>query len=195
MSKKNKTEELEDQELNIENDSENIKNENEENPENIEKQPKTNESSESQEQPNKNNDWKESYLRLMAEFENYKRRTQKEKAEIIKFANENLLEKFLPVIDDFKRTQKAIGKTDNLAKVKEGIDLVSEKFYNTLSAIGLQPIKTIGEKFDSNFQEAITTIPVQDDSQKGVVIDEAETGYTFNGKVIRYAKVIVGEDE
>jgi len=133
------------------------------------------------------------YLRLYSEFDNYRKRTIKEKIELGKTASEEVLTSILPVLDDFERAIKAFEiSPDSTDALKHGIILIFNKFINILSQQGLQQMKTIGEVFNTDFHEAITNVPVEDAEQKGKVVDEIEKGYILNGKVIRYAKVVVG---
>lgn len=133
------------------------------------------------------------FLRLYSEFDNYRKRTLKEKIELSKTASEEVMKSILPVLDDFERALKAFEiSADSTDSLKHGIILIYNKFINILAQQGLQPMKTIGESFDTDFHEAITNVPVDDNAQKGKVIDEVEKGYTLNGKVVRYAKVVVG---
>jgi len=137
-------------------------------------------------------DWKDKYVRLYAEFENYRQRTSKEKLSLISTASENLMVELLPVIDDFERSLKAIETSSDVQSLKEGVDLVYQKFVKTLSQKGLKPMESIGKPFDAELQEAITQFPAPTPEQKGQVIDEVEKGYTLNEKTIRFAKVIIG---
>jgi molecular chaperone GrpE len=133
------------------------------------------------------------FLRLYSEFDNYRKRTIKEKIELGKTAASEIITSILPVLDDFERAIKAFEiSPESTDSLKHGIILIFNKFVNTLSQQGLQPLKTIGEEFNTDFHEAITNVPVKEPEQKGKVIDEIEKGYTLNGKVIRYAKVVVG---
>ncbi|GHV55814.1 protein GrpE [Bacteroidia bacterium] len=134
---------------------------------------------------------KDSYLRLMAEYDNYRKRTIKEKAELIKNGGEKVLIGLLPVLDDFQRALETIDKAKDLDAVKEGVNLISLKFLSFLQQNGVKPIEAIGQEFDPDLYEAIATIPAQDEKQKGKVIDDVQTGYTLNDKVIRHAKVVV----
>jgi len=132
-------------------------------------------------------------LRLNADFVNFRNRQKKELGETVRFANQDLLVKLLPVLDDFDRTLSAIEKTDNLSAVKDGINLVNNSMRKRFAKAGLEPIVSIGKEFDTELHEAITTIPAADDSQKGKVVDEVEKGYKLKDKVIRFSKVVVGE--
>lgn len=136
---------------------------------------------------------KDKYLRLYSEFDNYRRRTSKERLELLKTAGEDVLTSLLPVIDDFERARKSMEDTDDISSVKEGIDLVYVKFLNTLTHQGLEPFDSIGEEFDADLHEAVTKIPAPSADMKGKIVDEIEKGYKLNDKVIRYAKVVVGE--
>jgi len=133
------------------------------------------------------------YLRLYSEFDNYRKRTLKEKIELSKTASSEIITKLLPVLDDFERAIKAIDtKSDSSEAVKEGILLIFNKFLTILNQQGLEQMKTIGEEFDTDFHEAITNIPAPTPDKKHKILDEVEKGYLLNGKVIRYAKVVVG---
>lgn len=133
------------------------------------------------------------YLRLYADFDNYKKRALKDKAELIKSAGENIFNNILPLIDDFERALKAMETADNVDSVKEGVDLIYNKFVNFLSQNGVKPIDTESKDFDTDFHEAIAKIPAPTEDLKGKVIDCTQKGYMLNEKVIRYAKVVVGE--
>ncbi len=133
------------------------------------------------------------FLRLYAEFDNYKRRTMKEKSEILQTAGKDVMLALLPVIDDFERAQKASETVEDLNAYKEGIQLIHHKFNSILQARGLKAVESIGNDFNVDLHEAITNIPAPTEDMKGKVIDETEKGYTLNGHVIRFAKVIVGE--
>ena len=132
------------------------------------------------------------YLRLYSEFDNYRKRTIKEKIDLGKTASADIILSILPVLDDFERAINAFEiSMESTDALKHGIILIFGKFINILSQQGLQQIKAIGEEFDTDFHEAITNIPATDPEQKGKVVDEIEKGYMLNGKVIRYAKVVV----
>ncbi|NDW10344.1 nucleotide exchange factor GrpE [Dysgonomonas sp. 520] len=134
-----------------------------------------------------------SYLRLHAEFDNYRKRTLKEKAELIKSGGERVLSDILPVLDDFERAIETIGKAENLDAVKEGVGLIHNKFVAFLNKHGVKEIETVGQPFDVDKHEALTTIPAQDDSQKDTIVDCVQKGYVLGDKVIRYPKVIVAK--
>lgn len=132
------------------------------------------------------------YLRLYAEFDNYKRRTQKERVELLQTAGKDVIVSLLTVLDDFDRALKAMETATDIAPVKEGILLVSTKLKNTLAQKGLKDVESISKEFNTDFHEAITNIPAPTEDLKGKVIDEVEKGYTLNDNVIRFAKVVVG---
>lgn len=134
----------------------------------------------------------DTYLRLMAEFDNFRKRTAREKSALMEYASEKVITELLPVLDDFSRTLTVIEKTDNLSSIQEGIRMVSDRLFRILEKEGLKPIESIGQPFDANLHEAITSVPAEAE-QKGKVIDEAGKGYRLKDKVIRYSKVIVGE--
>jgi molecular chaperone GrpE len=133
------------------------------------------------------------YLRLYSDFDNFRKRTLKEKIEHSKYASSDIIIKLLPVLDDFERAIKAFdGSSDAGQALKDGMILIFNKFLSTLNQQGLQQMRTAGEPFDTDFHEAITNIPAPTPEQKGKIVDEVEKGYLLNGKVIRYAKVVVG---
>jgi molecular chaperone GrpE len=133
------------------------------------------------------------YLRLYSDFDNYRKRTMKEKAELIMSASSGVMKDLLPVLDDFERAIVSNQKVEDATALKEGFQLIYNKFKNTLHAKGLKPMESKGENFDLDLHEAITNIPVEDEAMKGKVIDEVEKGYYLNEKVLRYAKVVVGQ--
>lgn len=132
-------------------------------------------------------------LRMMAEFDNYRRRTNKEKLDLLKTAGENIFKDMLPLIDDFERARQAMQQADDVNALREGIDLIYNKFITFLAKNDVHEIATEGVDFDTEFHEAITTFPAPTPEQKGKVIDCTQKGYTLADKVIRYAKVVVGE--
>lgn len=136
---------------------------------------------------------KDQLLRQMAEFDNYRKRTIKEKSELILNGGQKVLESLLPVLDDLERAQTNMDKSDDVATLKEGVELIIDKLTKTLSTQGLSKIETDGSDFDTDFHEAIALVPVEDESKKNQIIDCVQTGYTLNGKVIRHAKVAVGQ--
>ena len=133
------------------------------------------------------------YLRQAAEFDNYRKRTIKEKAEIIKNGGERAIESILPVLDDFERALANMAKDENAAEIMTGIELIYNKFVGIMKQNGLQKIETEGATFDTDFHEAIAISPAPSEELKGKVLDCVQTGYTLNDKVIRHAKVVVGE--
>lgn len=139
------------------------------------------------------NDQKDKYLRLFAEFENYKRRTSKERLELFKTASQELMQVMLPVLDDFDRALKEIKKSDDDSLV-EGVELINNKFRETLKSKGLEPMAVKeGDTFDADIHEAVTQIPAPDKSMKGKIVDVVEKGYTLGDKIIRYPKVVTGK--
>jgi molecular chaperone GrpE len=132
------------------------------------------------------------YLYLLSEFENYKRRTAKERLDLFKTAGKDLMVELLPVMDDFERGLQAMEVATDVSAVKTGVDLVYNKFKNVLTGKGLQPIESVGADFDTELHEAISQAPAADDTAKNKIIAEVEKGYRLNDQVIRYAKVIVG---
>lgn len=131
-------------------------------------------------------------LRMMAEFNNYRQRTNKEKLDLMKTAGERIFVEMLPLVDDFERAKTAMAQTDDVDAVRQGINLIYDKFLSFLKKHEVEPIETEGADFDTEFHEAITTIPAPAPEQKGKVIDCIQRGYKLADKVIRYAKVVVG---
>jgi molecular chaperone GrpE len=131
------------------------------------------------------------YLRLYSEFDNYRKRTNKDKLDLIKNASEEMIRVLLPVVDDFERALKTADKLEGSGAMKEGVQLIYSKLTTLLKQKGLTAIESLGKPFDTDFHEAITNIPATEESQKGLVVDEIERGYLLNEKIIRYAKVIV----
>lgn len=136
---------------------------------------------------------KDKYLRLSAEFDNYRKRTMKEKAELILNGAEKTISSILPIVDDFERALKNMETATDVAAVKEGVELIYNKFMSVLGQDGVKVIETKEKPLDTDFHEAIAVIPVPDKSLKGKILDCVQTGYTLNDKVIRHAKVVVGE--
>ena len=132
-------------------------------------------------------------LLLMADFDNYRKRTIKEKADLIKSGGEECLKNLLPIIDDFERSLQAINTATNVDALVEGVNLIYNKFKAYLAQNGVKEIETADAPFDTEYHEAVTTFPVEDPDKKGKVIDCVQKGYTMNDKVIRYSKVVVGE--
>lgn len=136
---------------------------------------------------------KDKYLRLSAEFDNYRKRTLKEKAELILNGGEKSLSSILPVVDDFERAIKTMETATDVNAVKEGIELIYNKFLAVLAQNGVKVIETKDQPLDTDFHEAIAVIPAPSEAQKGKILDCVQTGYTLNDKVLRHAKVVVGE--
>ena len=135
--------------------------------------------------------YKDKYLRAVAEFDNYRKRTLKEKAELLLNGSEKTVCAFLPILDDFERA--IADKTENVNAIKEGMQIIFNKFNKTLESLGVKKIETEGKDFDVDFHEAVAMVPGMGDDKKGKVIDCVQTGYQLNDKVIRHAKVAVGQ--
>jgi molecular chaperone GrpE len=133
------------------------------------------------------------YLRLYADFENYRKRMNKERADLIKFASEETFKHIIPVLDDFERAMKSISEKSDLDTIKKGNELIYNKFKSILTQNGLHEMKVVGAPFDPEVHDAVTNVPAPTPDQKGKVIEEVEKGYWLNGKVIRHAKVVVGQ--
>ncbi|WP_300726342.1 nucleotide exchange factor GrpE [uncultured Bacteroides sp.] len=133
------------------------------------------------------------YLRLAAEFDNYRKRTMKEKADLIKNGGEKTICAVLPILDDFERALQNMEKAEDVKAVYEGVDLIFQKFQKALTQEGLEKLNPIGETFDTDFHEAIALVPAPSEDQKGKVLDCVQTGYKLNDKVIRHAKVVVAQ--
>ena len=136
---------------------------------------------------------KDNHLRQLAEFDNYRKRTLKEKAELILNGGEKVITAFLPILDDLARAQENIEKNQDYNTLKEGVDLIVKKLYKVLGEQGLSVIEAEGQPFNTDYFEAVALVPVEDDAQKGKIIDCVQTGYKLNDKVIRHAKVVVGQ--
>ena len=136
---------------------------------------------------------KDKYLRLSAEFDNYRKRTMKEKAELILNGAEKTISSILPIVDDFERALKNMETATDVAAVKEGVELIYNKFMTVLGQNGVKVIETKEQPLDTDYHEAIAVIPAPDEALKGKILDCVQTGYTLNDKVIRHAKVVVGE--
>lgn len=136
-------------------------------------------------------DLKDKYLRTLAEFDNYKKRTLKEKTELILNGSEKTVKAVLPVLDDFERALK--DESDDPKAIKDGVQMIFNKFVKALESLGVKKIDTDGKNFDTDFHEAVAMVPGMGDEKKGKVIDCVQTGYTLNDKVIRHAKVAVGQ--
>jgi molecular chaperone GrpE len=138
-------------------------------------------------------DQKDKYLRLMAEFENFRRRTAKERIDLIQTASKEVIVSLLDVLDDCDRAEKQLNTSDDIALQKEGIQLVFNKVRSTLQAKGVVAMESIHQDFDVEKHEAITEVPAPNDNLKGKVMDEISKGYLLNDKIIRFAKVVVGK--
>ncbi|SFG42770.1 nucleotide exchange factor GrpE [Pontibacter chinhatensis] len=136
---------------------------------------------------------KDKFIRLMAEFENFRRRTAKERLELIKTAAEDVMTDLLPVLDDMDRASQSVGSAKDIEAVAQGLDLIFHKLKSVTIQKGLKPMETkAGDEFDSDFHEAVTQIPAPSEELKGKIVDVIEKGYTLNEKVIRFAKVVIG---
>ena len=136
---------------------------------------------------------KDKHLRLFAEFENFKKRTTRERFELMKTAAQETMQTILPVLDDFDRAKKSAEDESTTEQLSEGVLMVYNKIYSVLSGKGLKPMESTGEVFDPELHEAITEIPAHSEEMKGKVIDTIEKGYYLNDKIIRFAKVVVGK--
>lgn len=136
---------------------------------------------------------KDKYLRLSAEFDNYRKRTMKEKAELILNGGEKTITSILPVVDDFERALKNMESATDVAAIREGVELIYNKFMSVLGQNGVKVIETKEQALNTDFHEAIAVIPAPQEELKGKILDCVQTGYTLNDKVIRHAKVVVGE--
>ena len=197
MSKKNKKIEIEDEERKLQEETtmeeENTSSDNEASLE-TDAEAETNEEVDKAEQKGESDEaeeWKDKYIRLYAEFENYKKRTLKEKTELILNGGEKTITAILPILDDFERA--IADKTEDATTIKEGFDLIFKKFLKTLEGIGVSKIETSDKDFNVDYHEAIAMVPGMGDDKKGKIIDCVQTGYTLNDKVIRHAKVAVGQ--
>jgi len=133
------------------------------------------------------------YIRLSAEFDNYRKRTLKEKMDLTKLAGEEILFKLLPVMDDFDRASQTMDEITDCSAMKEGVDIIHNKFRDFLTSSGIKEINALNQKFDTDLHEAITKIPAPSKKLKGKIVDVIEKGYYLHDKVIRYSKVIIGE--
>lgn len=192
MSKKNKNIELEDEETKLNEEAMNDETaQNETSDDNVETDFDKETEGETKEEVNEAEEWKDKYIRLFAEFENYKKRTLKEKTELILNGGEKTITAILPILDDFERA--IADNTEDVAAIKEGFDLIFKKFLKTLEGIGVIKIDTDDKDFNVDFHEAIAMVPGMGDDKKGKIIDCVQTGYMLNDKVIRHAKVAVGQ--
>lgn len=145
-----------------------------------------------QKQQEEINEWKDKFLRLFSEFDNYKKRNARERIELTKTASADIIRKMLPVLDDLERALKSAGDDAALAPYKQGVELILNKMMGILEKEGLKPIDAKGQPFDTDYHEALTNIPAPSEDLKGKVVDEVEKGYMLHDKVIRFAKVVVG---
>lgn len=136
---------------------------------------------------------RDKYIRLMAEFDNFRKRSAREKLEFMQTAGKDVIKDLLPVLDDMERAAKSAATATDVEAVKEGIMLIKDKLSKNLAQKGLKPMESIGQAFDADFHEAVTEIPAPVEEMKGKIIDEVEKGYLLNEKIIRYAKVVVGK--
>ena len=136
---------------------------------------------------------KDKYLRLFAEFENFKKRTMRERLDTLKTAGQDTINKILPIMDDFDRAKKSAEDKSTSEQLSDGVLMVYNKLYSTMNAMGVVPMETNGEAFDPEIHEAITEIPAPTEDMKGKIIDTIEKGYHMNDKIIRFAKVVVGK--
>ncbi|MBP1638720.1 MAG: GrpE protein [Bacteroidetes bacterium] len=183
--------------MNQEKKSEDIVEKEDQNQENTSQEPKVSEEVASE---NVSNEWEEKYnqlndshLRLMAEFDNYRKRTLREKSDLIKSAGESVLVNLLPLADDFERGLQALKDSTDVEAVRQGMELIYSKLAAFFQQNGVKAIETEDSEFDTEFHEAITTIPAPTEELKGKIIDCVQKGYLLNDKVIRFAKVVVGE--
>lgn len=138
-------------------------------------------------------DSKKEYMFLLAEFDNFRKRTLKERGELIKNAAEKAMENLLPVIDDFERALQAVSESSDVDSLREGVELIYNKFMKYLESNGVKPIESTGTEFNTEFHEAVTVFPAPEESMKGKVIDTVQKGYMINDKVLRHSKVVVGQ--
>ena len=136
---------------------------------------------------------KDKYLRLSAEFDNFRKRTLKEKAELIKNGGEKAINAILPILDDLERALQNMQKAEDVKAIYEGVELIYQKFLKNLHREGLEKMEPVGEAFDTDFHEAVALVPAPSEEQKGKVLDCVQTGYKLNEKVIRHAKVVVAQ--
>jgi len=167
------------------------KNENEEKVKELEAKIKELEET-TQKQKEEINEWKDKFLRLFSEFDNYKKRNARERIELTKTASADIIRKLLPVLDDLERALKSAGDDASLAPYRQGVELILNKMFGILEKEGLKPIEAKGQPFDTDYHEALTNVPAPTEDLKGKVVDEVEKGYMLNDKVIRFAKVVVG---
>ncbi len=140
----------------------------------------------------KSDELNDKYLRLYSEFDNFRKRTAKEKMDMIQSGGEDVFKSILPVLDDFERAVKSNSETTDVKAVNDGVNLIFNKLKTTLTQKGLSEMSSVGEVFNADIHEAITNIPAPSEDDKGKVIEELEKGYNLNGKIIRFAKVVIG---
>jgi len=140
----------------------------------------------------KNNELNDKYLRLYSEFDNYRKRTQKERLDLLRNASQDMIVDLLPVLDDFDRALQIILADNQNTETSKGVELIFNKLFNLMAQKGLEPMDAMGKEFDTDFHEAITNIPAPKPEDKGKVLDVVQKGYLLNGKIIRFAKVVVG---
>lgn len=140
----------------------------------------------------KSDELNDKYLRLYSEFDNFRKRTAKEKMDMIQSGGEDVFKSILPVLDDFERAVKSNSETTDVKAVNDGVNLIFNKLKTTLTQKGLSEMNSVGEVFNADIHEAITNIPAPSEDYKGKVIEELEKGYNLNGKIIRFAKVVIG---
>jgi molecular chaperone GrpE len=141
----------------------------------------------------KYNELNDRYLRLYAEFDNYRKRSNKEKIDLISSASEGVLKAMLPILDDFERAIENNEKVEDIEALKEGFTLIYTKFKGIMEGKGLHPMNSVGEAFDSELHEAVANLPAEKEEDKGRILHNVEKGYYLHDKVIRYAKVVVGQ--
>ncbi len=138
-------------------------------------------------------EWKDKYLRLVAEFDNYRKRTLKEKMDLIASGGEDVIKSLLAIMDDIDRALDAMTKSNDIEAIRQGIMLIHQKLLDTLHAKGVEEISAIGQELDTDLHEAVAKFPVAEEEKKGKVIDVVQKGYKLKDKVVRFAKVVVGE--
>lgn len=138
-------------------------------------------------------EWKDKYLRLSAEFDNYRKRTHREKADLTSFGGEDVIKALLPVLDDIDRALDAMHRSEDIAALRSGIELISQKLRDTLKNKGVEEIAAKGAELDTDFHEAVARIPVTEEAHRGKIVDVVQKGYTLKDKVVRHSKVVVGE--
>lgn len=199
MSKKDKKNQNTDNEKDIKNEEQSAQNEQTEEKAVDEKETDNSNGSDQKEEKkeptweDKYNDLNDKYLRLYSEFENFRRRTAKERVEMMNNAGSDMIKEVLPVLDDMERAIESNKDSDDIESIKEGFNLVHNKLFKTLEGKGLKPMNSIGEEFDPETADAIAKIPAPEKKMKGKVVDVVEKGYYLNDSILRYAKVVVGE--